>query len=179
MSLNESAVSTTGWYPDPFQPGQLRYWDGADWGPSATPPFPKTDGKVWAVMAQVSTPVLPVIGPVLVRQLVGKTDEFAKHCATEALNFHITFLVWWNASIIAMVAFASTATNGSTPGWLPVAFLAVFVSYFLMLANIVYAAVRVSQARWYKYPISIRVIPGARKRSEIRLPSGALADQHA
>lgn len=29
-----------GWYPDPENPGQQRYWDGAAWGPAGAPPPP-------------------------------------------------------------------------------------------------------------------------------------------
>lgn len=32
------------WYPDPYVPGALRWWDGKQWGPSAAPVSPKHQG---------------------------------------------------------------------------------------------------------------------------------------
>lgn len=39
---NES--SHPGWYPDPKRPGQWRWWDGRQWGPSAAEDTPAHDG---------------------------------------------------------------------------------------------------------------------------------------
>ena len=42
------SAAPPGWYPDPQNPGQQRYWDGSAWAAAAAPPAPT---------APVSTPV--------------------------------------------------------------------------------------------------------------------------
>lgn len=55
-----------GWYPDPAQPGFLRYWDGTEWSththplPVPTPPKPTAAGRgcLIAILVVVGLPVL-------------------------------------------------------------------------------------------------------------------------
>ncbi len=38
--MGEGVQAVEGWYPDPENPGQQRYWDGAAWGPAGAAPPP-------------------------------------------------------------------------------------------------------------------------------------------
>jgi uncharacterized RDD family membrane protein YckC len=38
--MADGAQAAAGWYPDPENPGQQRYWDGAAWGPAGAAPPP-------------------------------------------------------------------------------------------------------------------------------------------
>lgn len=46
--MADGAQAAAGWYPDPENPGQQRYWDGSAWGPAgaAPPPPPLTPPPV-------------------------------------------------------------------------------------------------------------------------------------
>src|SRR4051794_22913590 len=91
-----------GWYPDPHQPGQPRYWDGTQWvGPSApaaqAQPPATTSPRQWAMWAPLSALAGLVIGfnfagPLII--YLSKKDEgdpFVRAQAAEALNFNLSF----------------------------------------------------------------------------------------
>jgi uncharacterized RDD family membrane protein YckC len=49
-----------GWYPDPENPGQQRYWDGSAWGPAgASPPSPPTPPPSGYATSQVTVAAPP------------------------------------------------------------------------------------------------------------------------
>jgi uncharacterized RDD family membrane protein YckC len=55
----EGVQAEAGWYPDPENPGQQRYWDGAAWGPaSAASPGPPPPPAGYAY-AQSPTAAVP------------------------------------------------------------------------------------------------------------------------
>jgi hypothetical protein len=52
-----------GWYPDPAQPGTVRWWDGIQWGPAQQPVHVGgTDSYAIAslITAVVGIPILPI-----------------------------------------------------------------------------------------------------------------------
>jgi hypothetical protein len=60
-----SAAAPPGWYPHPDQPGQLSWWDGAQWSGQAAavgPPGPEPDAFAVAafVTALLGLPVAPI-----------------------------------------------------------------------------------------------------------------------
>lgn len=40
-------MNPPGWYPDPWQPGQQRYWTGTEWSPHVQPAAPPPTGRPW------------------------------------------------------------------------------------------------------------------------------------
>lgn len=90
-----------------------------------------------------------------------------RHHSTEALNFQLTFLIVWIAGIFttmgAMFAIAGTG-GGEANAWVLLPFLALFAVFGLAALCSIVGAVRSSQGRWWRYPISIRFVRGGRPR---------------
>src|SRR5689334_18509273 len=91
-----------GWYPDAY--GTTRWWDGQQWGVAATPvpavPTTTSDPKSMAVLAQVLGILTGWLGPLIIYLINGDKDRFVKHHAAEALNFHLTVMIAYLASVI-------------------------------------------------------------------------------
>jgi uncharacterized protein len=150
----------SGWYPD--GQGGTRWWDGAQWGPPASAPgsVPATipdatpaattgvqDEKTLAILAQVLGIFTGFLGP-LVIYLVARPDQpFAKHHAAEALNFQITVTIALFVSAILMLVLIGLIL-------LPVVVIGAFVLEII-------AAVAASRGEWYRYPVNLRLVPGA------------------
>lgn len=110
-----------------------------------------------AVLSHVGFFVLSVVLPIIVRETEGKTNEFARHHSTEALNFQLTFLIGWLISFLLffLVAFSL--------GWgaVVVLFLVMFGMFALSAFWSIKAAIRASRGEWWCYPVSIRFVRGA------------------
>jgi len=86
-SVNEGALPDAGWYPDPTQPGYLRWWTGQGWSDATHPmtvaepisqpqPFPELetlDGegsassssrRLWVTIGLISALILVILGAV-------------------------------------------------------------------------------------------------------------------
>ena len=148
-----------GWYQDPQ--GATRWWDGVQWGQAAPAPVPAVvpgtaaagtgsalqDEKTLAVLAQVLAIFTGFLGP-LVIYLVAKDDQpFAKHHAAEALNFQIT------VTIAAFVCFVLM--------FVLIGFLLIFVVMIGALVLEVMASIAASRGEWYRFPVNLRLVPGA------------------
>lgn len=58
--MSEGSQAAAGWYPDPENPGQQRYWDGAAWGPvGAAPPPPSPPPAAGYAYGQVPVGAAP------------------------------------------------------------------------------------------------------------------------
>jgi uncharacterized Tic20 family protein len=160
-----------GWYSDGIA---LRWWDGNTWGPYA-PPAPSSNpfggGTTLSVLAHASFFFASIILPLILRLTEGKKDDYLRHHSTEALNFQLTFLIAWLSTFVLIVitAIATAATsssddsNGSAWFLLPFAFLPI-----VFIAGAVFSvlgAVRASQGQWWRYPVSIRFVRGAKERT--------------
>jgi hypothetical protein len=68
-----------GWYPDPRNPAQQRYWDGATW--TATAPAPvagpttSTNAIIGLVLAIVSWVICPIIAAIVALVLARSSDK--------------------------------------------------------------------------------------------------------
>jgi uncharacterized protein len=152
-----------GWYPDPT--GAQRWWDGAQWGPAAPVASEAESGKTLATLAHLGILAGSFPLPLIIRLTEGRKNAFVKHHATEALNFQITFMIFWLGLFAVLSAATPSHTSHLSAGQavlfacLPLAFLGNFVLSIL-------GCVRASQQLWWRYPVSIRFVRGARSRSE-------------
>jgi hypothetical protein len=152
-----------GWYHDGTA---LRWWDGSAWGPYAPAMArdPVQEGKTLAVISHFGMFACWFVLPLVIRLTGGRDNEYVRHHSTEALNFMITtgFIYvlasgFWFVGIVL-----SVANDGDGPP----AFLAFMPLLWLLQAGVlafsIIGAVRASQGVWWRYPISIRFVRGAR-----------------
>lgn len=156
-----------GWYMDPT--GTQRWWDGWQWGPAAPVRSETGDGKTLALIAHLGFLGVGPILPLVLRLTEGKRNAFVRHHSTEALNFQLTYLLVFFLGFGTFVGTSiahAPAQRGTAP---PVIFLVVFAVMMLVgIANFVFSilgCVRASQERWWRYPMSIRFVRGARPRA--------------
>lgn len=140
-----------GWYPDAT--GAQRYWDGTQWtdqvsSASVTPATTgASDEKTLAMLAQLLGIFTGFLGP-LVIYLVAKDDQpFVKHHAAESLNFQLTVLIGYIVSFVLMIVL--------------IGFLTFAVIWIGALVLSIMATVAANRGEWYRYPVNIRMVPGA------------------
>jgi len=155
-----------GWYHDGTQ---MRWWDGHAWGtqtaaptmpgPYGTPPARSEEaaGQTLAVLSHAGALIGGFILPLVVYLIEKDKNRFTRHHAAEALNFQLTFLVViFSTLTVAFVGIASGVP----------AFAAMFLLLFgAMIAHYVLAVlgmINASRGEWWRYPINIRFVSGAR-----------------
>jgi uncharacterized protein len=157
-----------GWYDDGTT---LRWWDGAAWGPAAPPAGlpsveatdPVSEGTSPAVVSHVGILVFAVVLPLVFRLTEGKKNEFVRHHSTESLNFQLTFLILWiMGGVATMFATFSRRGGDDASAWFLLPFLTMFGLFGVAVLCAIVGAVRASQGRWWRYPVSIRFVSGAR-----------------
>jgi uncharacterized Tic20 family protein len=133
-----------GWYPDPY--GQVRWWDGANWGVAAAGTG-TSDPKTMAVLSHALCLVVGFIAPLVIYLTSGKNDPFVRHHSAESLNFSITVFI---GSLICI------ATMCIIIGFilLPVLIIGAYVFQIM-------GALAASRGEWWRYPINIRIVSGA------------------
>ena len=141
-----------GWYPDPSGSGQQRWWDGEQWGivaASNSPQQPGTfdDEKGMATLVQVLAIFTGFLGPLIIWFMAKPEQPFVKHHAAEALNFQITVTIAAFVSGLLMLVL--------------IGFLLLPVVLIGALVLEVMAALAANRGEWYRFPINLRLVPGA------------------
>jgi uncharacterized protein len=116
-------------------------------------------GRTWAMLSHLAPLVLAIIGPIIIRQTEGAKNAYVKHHATEALNFQITALIGIFGSFVLG---GITAAVAGQPGFIFVGFVAYGALILTGLIFTILATIATSRNEWYRYPISIRFVSGAR-----------------
>jgi len=151
-----------GWYPDPEQPGQQRYWDGTQWVGTPAPVAPAqppatTNPRQWAMWAHLSALAGLVIGfnflgPLII-YLIKKDegDPFVRDQAAEALNFNLSFFIYLAVgSIVTFVLILVLI------GLLLLPLLAAMIVAWVVF--VIIGAVRANNGELYRYPLTIRFV---------------------
>lgn len=139
-----------GWYPD--QTGQMRWWDGQQWGQAAQSQPPATTGsgtdpKTMAMLAQLLGIFTGFLGPLIIYLVNGEKDPYVRHHSAEALNFQITLAIAYVASFVLMLVL--------------IGFVLFFVVWIGSIVMMIMATLAANRGEWYRYPINIRFVPGA------------------
>ena len=106
--------------------------------------------------------MLYFVGPLVIRQTVGKRNDFVRQHATEALNAQITFGIVWNLSALLAWALTAATDNGKWEVLLAGMGLAFL---WIVTTSILGARAAWRRAAW-RYPGAIRFVPGGWPRNE-------------
>ena len=124
-------------------------------------------GKTLALISHLGVLTGGFVLPLVIRLTEGRRNSFVRHHATEALNFQITFMLFWAAGFGVLIGTSLGEPTGPTTS-APPAVYAIFLPLMaLFVLNIVFSilgCVRASQEQWWRYPVSIRFVKGAAPR---------------
>lgn len=149
MQGSGAGAAPPGWYPDPE--GRVRWWDGTRWGPlqpAGGPAGGGSDSRTTAMLAHLLAIFTGFLGPLVIYLLNGEKDPFVRHHAAEALNFQLTMLIAWFATILLMFVL--------------VGLLVAPVLFVVALVFEIQGTMAANRGEWWVYPINIRMVPGAR-----------------
>lgn len=132
-------------YPPQGQPPQPGYAPPGYIVPGTAQGYPPNgDEKLWALLSHGSFFVLGIIGPLIVMLTKGKESPFIRRHAVEALNFHLSVLIYELVSFVLMLVLVGFLT-----------FVAVLV--FGLVVTIL-AMIAANNGADYRYPLNIRMV---------------------
>jgi uncharacterized Tic20 family protein len=168
----QSSQATPGWYPDPTN-GQLRWWDGQQWGqyaegqaqaqapvaqPYAATQLSPEDARNQAALAHLLGGLIGFlfimfgwVGPLIIMLGAGAKDPYVKDQSTEAVNFGITVALGYIAIFVV-------------GGILAIIIIGLFLFLLipvLWICTLVFGIVGYNASKrgeYYRYPICLRLI---------------------
>ncbi len=124
------------------------------------PPVLSSDERTWAVLAHLGALGGSIFGfgfviPMVILLTKGNDLEYVKSHSREALNFQLTLLVAFLAVFVSYLVMVFLV-----PWWLPIVLLilAGFTLGGVALAFPIIAGVKSSRGQEYKYPVAIRFV---------------------
>jgi len=105
---------------------------------------PNSDEKLWAWLSHASFFVIGLIGPLIIMLVKGNESPFIRRHAVEALNFHISVLIYSIVSIVLIFVLIGIFT-----------LLATFI--FAVIVTIM-AIIKAANGEDYRYPLNIRLV---------------------
>ena len=111
----------------------------------AAPPAPRGNEKIWNLLCHLSTFIsLPFLLPLVVYLAMKGDSEYVAANAREALNFHISLLIYAACCI-------------------PLAFIVVGIPLLVLIGLAscilaIVAAIKASDGGCYRYPLTIRLV---------------------
>lgn len=159
-----SQQTPPGWYPD--GQGVTRYWDGTQWtehtqpvgssplaGPSSlvgqglVPEDQRGQASLAHGLGAIGfvVPLFGWVGPLIVYLITKPDRPYVKDQASESLNFQLTLVIAYLIAGCAVFVF--------------VGFLLLAVAWVLNLAMPLVAFGRSSKGEWYRYPLTLRMVP--------------------
>lgn len=131
-----------GWFPDPWNPGLVRYWDGRQWTPSvagpAAEPVPPPTLPIRVALGGVLALAVPLVASRwLLRPLAGQAVPAAVFVAAAALLAYGPTVVFWRWSSRrwgsgSMRGDAGLSVRLVDLGWGPVVWLAAIFTQALL-----------------------------------------------
>ncbi len=132
-------------YPPPQQPPVPGYGVPRYAQPGSAQGFaPNADEKLWSWLSHASFFVVGLIGPLVIMLVKGNESPFIRRHAVEALNFHISVLIYSLVSFVLIFVIIGLFT-----------LLATFV--FAVVVTIL-AIVKAAAGEDYRYPLNIRMV---------------------
>jgi uncharacterized protein len=155
----EGGSAVPGWYPD--NTGQMRWWDGHQWGQTAeqstvpqtgAPPPAATGGtsmdpKTMAMLSHLLAIFTGFLAPLIIYLVNGEKDPYVRHHSAESLNFQITVAIAYVISFVLIFVLIGLLL-------LPLVFIGALVLEIM-------ATMAANRGEWYRYPVNIRLVPGA------------------
>lgn len=102
--------------------------------------MPQNEVQLWVLAAHLGPLILGFIAPLVVMLVVDQRSAFARRQAVEALNFQLSFLIYFIVSALLMV--------------LVVGFLLLLIVGALWIVFMIVAAIQSSQGTDYRYPLT-------------------------
>ena len=99
------------------------------------------------MLAQLLGLFAGIIGPLIIYLIKKDESPFVRHHASEALNFNITLLIGMMISLPLMLVL--------------IGFLTFFVIAIAGMVFQIIASIAANNGEWYRFPINIRMVPGA------------------
>jgi uncharacterized Tic20 family protein len=124
-----------------------------------------------AVLAHAGLAGPWILLPLAIRVTVGRSDEFVKHHSTEALNFMLTLTIVSNAFAV-LAFFVRREVNFEWWQETIVVWIGAGLIFVTAVVFMVIGAWQAFRCTWWRYPINIRFVRGARPPATVAVSTG-------